>query len=50
MVDDQDLNKVYGHKPKHEDSYITNFFTEVYLQLTAIMGRGEGGRVGVGVI
>ena len=32
MIDKQDLQSLYGCKPRKEDNYLTNFVVEAYLQ------------------
>lgn len=42
MIDMQDLESLYGCKPREEDNYLTNFVVEAYLQLiqTASLSKG----------
>lgn len=42
MIDKQDLESLYGCKPREEDNYLTNFVVEAYLQLiqTASLSKG----------
>ena len=42
MIDKQDLESLYGCKPREEDNYLTNFVAEAYLQLlqTASLSKG----------
>lgn len=38
VIDDNDLQGLYGQKTKDEDNYLTNFVIEAYLELIAIKG------------
>ena len=42
MIDKQDLESLYGCKPREEDNYLTNFVVEAYLELiqTASLSKG----------
>ena len=45
VLDDQDLQRLYGCKPCDEDNYLTNFAIEAYLHLIANEGISNGMKV-----
>ena len=47
ILNDQDLQRFYGHKAVDSDNYLTNFVTEVYLHLIASKGMAKGMKVQV---
>lgn len=42
MLDEQDLESLYGCKPREEDNYLTKFVIEAYLQLIATTSLSKG--------
>lgn len=42
IIDDNDLQSLYGQKTQDEDNYLTNFVIEAYLQLISIKGMSQG--------
>ena len=42
IIDDNDLQSLYGQKTQDEDNYLTNFVIEAYLQLITIKGMSQG--------
>ena len=47
ILNDQDLQRFYGHKAVDSDNYLTNFVIEVYLHLIASKGMAKGMKVQV---
>ena len=47
ILNDQDLQRLYGHKAVDSDNYLTNFVIEVYLHLIASKGMAKGMKVQV---
>lgn len=47
ILDDQDLQRLYGRKAQDSDNYLTNFVIEAYLHLIATKGMATGIKVEV---
>jgi len=46
VIDDNDLQSLYGQKTQDKDNYLTNVVIEAYLQLIASKGMLQGTKVG----
>ena len=49
ILDDKDLQSLYGRKAQDSDNYLTNFVIEAYLHLIATKGMATGTKVEIGV-
>ena len=45
ILDDKDLQSLYGHKAQDSDNYLTNFVIEAYLHLISTKAMAAGTKV-----